>query len=149
MNDEGPYDGMRTVALISDELHRIQRLILGRMAPGPNEELSADAAALLDELRRVQIGLFQHPVAGQQVWSALVAEGRQFAKTDEGARWQAALSDASEMRPLRQVVEATTLHLFEEDENLVLPSAWVDLLFRALKVTDFDAFLAELRRASK
>lgn len=79
-------------------------------------------------LRRLQGVLLAHPVAAQAAFAALVAEGRRFAATATGRRWQERLVHAPLLRRARAPWDAATLWMLEEGAPEVLPSGYVDAL---------------------
>src|SRR5580692_407187 len=98
------FDLIRLQAMIYEESRRIHDLLFDRLiapalrpaedaeeGPAPDTELSAI-------LRRAQLVLLKHPVAAQAAYAALIAEGRRFAATPEGAEWAAALAGSEELR---------------------------------------------------
>ena len=92
--DPGPaYRGMRRIAGWFEELHRIQSRVVDLLVDAPDAPSSANALddALLQLMRRAAAVVLKHPVAAQAAFAALVAEGRAFAKTEEGARLDATL----------------------------------------------------------
>ena len=87
-------------------------------------------------LQRVHEVLLRQPVAAQAVVSALVAEGRRFAGTPAGRRWLAKLDGSDLVRRGQSLWEASSLVLFEEDRDTVLPSALIDSILGAIAVAD-------------
>ena len=94
-------------------------------------------------LRRLQVMLLKHPVAAQAIFTALVAEGRRFAATPDGAAWQARLAQSSLLQRARLVFDLTTLGLLEERPEGDLPSSYLDALFMA-SGGEVDGLLNEL-----
>src|SRR5580693_1180923 len=88
-------DLIRLQAMMYEESRRIHDLLFDRLiAPAfrPAEDAGEGAAedgALGEILRRAQLLLLKHPVAAQAAFAALIAEGRRFAATPEGAEWAA------------------------------------------------------------
>ncbi|WP_437899290.1 hypothetical protein [Sorangium sp. So ce124] len=159
------FDWIRIQALIYEEMRRIQDLLIERLvapamrasARGPDsaggaappEGATADPreGEIVDVLRRAQLLLLRHPVAAQAAFSALIAEGRRFAATPEGAAWTAALASSDLLRHGRRVWDAVSLNLLEEDPETIVPSAYLEALLRAAKSADLDGLLSALRDA--
>ena len=97
-------------------------------------------AALLRSLQRV---LLTHPVACQAAFTALMAEGRQFAETPEGRAWRDRLVDSSLLQQARLVFDLTTLGMLEESAG-EMPSGYLDALFMAATSGDADGVLNRL-----
>ena len=102
------FDGIRLAAMIFEEGQRIHGALVklliepslrsyltavardtkGETQPGGDPEHDARDAEMLELLSRAQHFLMSHPLMAQTAFSALVAEGRRFAATEEGNRWQ-------------------------------------------------------------
>jgi hypothetical protein len=100
----------------------------------------AEIAALL---RLLQGAILEHPVAAQAIFAALVAEGRAFAATEEGAAWAKRLSSSRLVEKGRVVWEVATLDVLEEDRATVVPSRILDAF---VKLTHEHAMETVLRR---
>lgn len=109
----------------------------------PLFELRADDA-LREPLRRAQRLLLEHPAAAQRIFSALVAEGRRYAETPEGAALADRLAGSELIRRGRVVWEVTTLNLLEESPPAALPTRLLDVFARATAVEALEPFLARL-----
>jgi hypothetical protein len=110
-------------------------------ATPPRIELRNPASQEVDLLRQLQRILLTHPVAAQAAFSALVAEGRRFAATDEGKVWHERLKGSAVLRELRLVFDLSTLGLLEEETGAVLPSTYLDALFMIASGGDADVIL--------
>jgi len=139
-------DLLRAQLLIYEELRAIGALALrrstGAAAAGveeSNSELELRGLAQLHSL------LVAHPAASQAAFAALVAEGRRFAATEQGRRWQEALAASPQMARLRRIFEEVSLNMFEEDAMTVLPSTYVELLAQALDATQLPRLIARWR----
>lgn len=117
------------------------------MPPADDEaplfELRADDA-LLAPLRQAQRLMLEHPAAAQRLFSALVAEGRRYAETPEGAALARRLEGSELIRRGRVVWEVGTLNLLEESSPSALPTRLLDLFARATAVEALEPFLARL-----
>lgn len=101
--------------------------------------------AVLSALRGLQRLILDHPIAARRIFGALVAEGREFAKTERGADWSARLRDSDLLRQMRLVVQMTSLSMLEHaDEPDVLPSAYLEALFAASTSEESDELLNRL-----
>jgi hypothetical protein len=114
----------------------------------PGVELRDPEQEELRVLRAAQLLLLKYPVAGQAAFSALIAEGRRFAQTPEGERWQSRLSRSSLIHRARLVWEITTLWMLEEDPPHLLPSAYLDALCMAASSEELEPLLDQLFRAT-
>lgn len=143
-----PFELLRLQAMLYEESQRTHDLLLGSLsgaagsaAPeGPGDELA-------ELLRRVQRALFRHPVAAQAAFAALMAEGRRFAGTPEGAAWKAALEGSELARNGRRLWDALSMGMLEEDPATIVPSAYLEALLRAAASADLDALLGKLGAA--
>ncbi|HEX2872665.1 MAG TPA: hypothetical protein VHP33_15450 [Polyangiaceae bacterium] len=116
------------------------RLVVGAAASEP----SASEAELLSSLRSLQDALWRHPMAVQAAFSALVREGRAFAKTPEGARLRDGLSRSPTLAKTRMVWEVLSLSAFVEKPEGALPGVFADALVRAIKVKAVEPLLSRL-----
>jgi hypothetical protein len=101
----------------------------------PDDELSR---ALYDVQRLV----LKHPIAAQAAFRALVAEGRQFAQTEEGVAWKRRLVGSELIRRSRPVWEVATQNMLEESAPRMLPSQYVESLCYAASVVALEPALA-------
>jgi hypothetical protein len=107
--------------------------------------LSDDERRLVELLGRVREAVLSQPAVGHAMTSFLVAEGRRFAATEEGMGWLCVLRDAPEVERLRQVWEATTLNVFDDDADPAgVPDAWVDLLADLASIGRVDRIVSAL-----
>jgi hypothetical protein len=121
--------------------------------PGPADEQRLVLAPLTDPLRPLlEQGarvLLQHPAAAQAAFSALVAEGRRFARTDEGRRWRDALAGSDLVRRGRALWEGSVLSVLEEDGQTVLPTTLLDAVVQAAGRADLTKLLQSLQISAK
>lgn len=99
---------------------------------------------LFEALGSAQTAMARYPIAAQALFSALVAEGRRYAKTPEGAALQARLAGSDLIRRGRVLWEVGTLNVLEEHPEGVLPSKVVDALVQASATPDLERMLARL-----
>lgn len=107
----------------------------------PRIALGDPAAIEVHLVHRLQRVLLMHPVACQAAFTALVAEGRRFADTDEGRGWRDRLTRSDLLRQVRLVFDLSTLGLLEEATSPTLPSSYLDALFMIAAGGDADAVL--------
>ena len=116
------------------------RLVIG----GPKPEATEAEAQLEAALRTLQENLWRHPIAIQAAYSALVREGRKFARTEEGARLLDGLSRSPTLAKTRMVWEVLSLSAFVEKPDAALPSVFSEALVRAIKVNAIEPVLSRL-----
>jgi hypothetical protein len=109
--------------------------LLAALAEEPADELST----LLVELRWL---IVKHPIAARATFRSLVAEGRRFAETDEGARWHRRLEGSPLIRRGRPVWELATLNMLDEDASRALPTQLIDAFCHAAARADLEPALA-------
>ena len=98
----------------------------------------------MELLGRVREVVLSQPAVGHAITSFLVAEGRRFASTDTG-RAGGRLRDAPEVERLRQIWEATTLNVFDDDQRRGgVPDAWVDLITDLASIGRVDRIVGAL-----
>ena len=116
---------------MSDELDGL----LALLAEEPADELSQ----LLQELRWV---IVKHPIAARAAYRALVAEGRRFATTEEGARWRRRLEGSALIQRGRAVWDLGTVNMLDEDGSRALPTQLIDAFCRATALAALEPELA-------
>jgi hypothetical protein len=109
------------------------------MESGDAPETKDPTADVLRALRRV---LFEHPVATQSAFAALVREGRRYAETPEGAAWKERLAGSDLVAKGRVVWEVLTQSAFTEDQDTVLPSVLLDAFSRSTAQSMLEPFLS-------
>lgn len=141
------FDSVRMQALVFEELRRIQQLLGERWLP-PVERGEAGPAEEGELLRRLQGVLLQHPLSAQAAFSALLAEGRRFATTPEGAAWKTALAGSALVRNGRLLWDVLSLNLLEEEASTVVPSSYLEALFRAAASPDLEGLMRRVGEGS-
>jgi hypothetical protein len=106
--------------------------------------LGPAADPVLPVLEKACTLLVQHPVAAQAMFAAFVAEGRRFAKTDEGRAWAQVLSQAEVVQRGRVLWEDSFLNVLEDSPDTVIPSAILDAVVQAARRADVHALLENL-----
>jgi hypothetical protein len=101
----------------------------------------AEVIALLQHLQRA---VLEHPVAAQAAFSALVAEGRAFSRTEEGKRWCRRLAASRLVEKGRAIWDVATLNVLEESESTVVPSRILDAFVKLTHERALETILARL-----
>jgi hypothetical protein len=143
----------RALGVLVAEVERLRDAALraaGRSAPTRTPrplpaDLSDDERNLVELLGRLREVALGQPAVGQAITSFLVAEGRRFAATDHGARVLDLLREAPEVERLRQIWEATTLNVFDDEDTAPgVPTAWIDLITDLASVGRVDRIVGTL-----
>jgi hypothetical protein len=118
--------------MLADQAGELPRLVL--RSPDQLEQL----------LRRVERLIARDPVVARSLIGALVAEGRRFAATPDGRRWQASLARSPLVRQGRLVWQAAGLNRLTAtfDRPALLPSDWLRLTADALTSANLEAVLS-------
>ncbi|MFO0628146.1 MAG: hypothetical protein U0325_21400 [Polyangiales bacterium] len=103
--------------------------------------------ATIARLRDAQRLLVKYPIAGQAVFAALVREGRQYAKTREGAAWRRRLAPSPTFAQARTLFEGVARGLVTEGAA-PLPSTWIDAVVQALE-RDLERVLEDVQGAGR
>lgn len=101
---------------------------------------SDDPAKLLNYLQEL---VFRHPAAAQAMFAAFVAEGRAFAKTEEGRQWHERLARSDLVRQGRVAWDGLTLNALDDEEETVLPTVILEAFAKAIASSDLHAVLAK------
>ncbi len=138
-------DALREQASLADD---VARQLLPPLTPqtasprrGAEDDEHARLAALL---RALQLALLRHPLAARAAIAGLVAEGRRFAETAEGAELGRALEGSELLAHARLVWKIASLGSFDEDAPEILPSAYLEGLLLTAASGDPDAVLDRL-----
>lgn len=145
------YETLKLQAAWLAELHRLYRRSLRtRLEQVEQARAAADDAddpdltEALALLREVRTAILEHPLAAQGLFAGLVAEGRRYATTPEGAAWHESLSRSEVLHRARPVWEVISLHMLEEDPDAVMPGAYADALLAVAGGDHVEASLAAL-----
>ncbi|MEN0062755.1 MAG: hypothetical protein AAGA48_11435 [Myxococcota bacterium] len=84
-----------------------------------------------EALRALRRSVLGHPVAAQALFASLVQEGRRFSRTDSGAEWLARLEGSELVERVRVIWDGLPLRTFDDDDQVVLPTAIVEAIVRA------------------
>jgi hypothetical protein len=109
-----------------------------RATPAPEE------AQLMSALEAVHRAIFKYPMAIQAAFGALVAEGRRYAQTEDGAILCDRLARAREMGRARLLWDVLSLSAFTEQSEGPLPSVFADTLVRALRSRHLEPLLSKV-----
>jgi hypothetical protein len=104
-------------------------------------ELEAEVVATLHTLQR---SIMKHPMAAQALFAALIAEGREYAATPEGARLRDRLARSRTIHRARIAWDVATMNVLGDHEPGLMPSALVEALARAGSLADLEQRLADL-----
>lgn len=116
----------------------------------PRITLRRDLGPELRSLARLRRALLVHPRAARALYGALVAEGRRFARTEEGQPWAARLAASARMRRLRLAWEVVSLSVLDGAEHSEeVPSAWLDALFAVAGHADMEQALEHVSALSR
>lgn len=80
-------------------------------------------------LRSLQAVILKHPAAAKAIFAGLIAEGRAFAGTPEGAAWRDRLAASELLHRARLVLDFPALSMLEPETPEFLPSAYADAVF--------------------
>jgi hypothetical protein len=97
-----------------------------------------------DTLRSLQELLMRFPLATQAAFSALVAEGRHYAGTPDGARLLQELTHSKRAHRARVVWEILTLSGITDQKTHAVPSVFLDKMARTLVFERLEPILARL-----
>lgn len=110
------------------------------MNPLPQMNLS-DGVGLDAMLRGVQRAVLKHPAAAQALFAMLVAEGKAFARTDEGRLLVQQLQRSEILRRLERVWDAASLWMLDAEPESPLPSGYLDALIMVAAQTDMEPLI--------
>jgi hypothetical protein len=138
----------RRIFGLMEGLHRVQAkvaaLVFGAEIAAPDPPGDDLDLAVLSLMRRAARLVLEHPIATQAAFAALVAEGRAFARTDEGARYEAALRRSPAIERSFRAFEMLTGNVLLENPSVVLPSGYLDLLVQAAEIRDLGPYFRRL-----
>jgi hypothetical protein len=136
------------------ELERIRELTLDlieretpRLLPAPPDDACGPERTVFDLLLGVRRAVLCNPAAARGLHDLLVAEGRRYADTPEGARLRDGLVASEAVENLRRVWETVSLNVLDGPAApSAAPDAWADLLADAVIGHGLDdSVLARLR----
>jgi hypothetical protein len=104
-------------------------------------EFDEDTVRALTGLQRA---IFKYPLATQAAFAALVAEGRRYATTPEGAELKRRLEYSEAAGRARMLWEVLSLNTFSEKHDGALPSLLLESLLRAIKTKHIEPLLSKI-----
>ncbi len=109
------------------------------------EDSPDQVTGLLLEVRRA---MWRHPGAAQTLFRALVAEGRRFAATEEGAAVAERLAASETIDSVRVVWDLVTSRALEDDPRAILPSVVVEAFVKSATDRTLEDLIAMLSSGS-
>lgn len=97
-------------------------------------------------LRDLRLLLMRNPESARMLTQFLVAEGRRFASTPAGERWQQSLAQSELVSRGRMIWQAYGLDSLLDVEPVLTPSDWIRLIATELANADLEATLSKLMR---
>jgi hypothetical protein len=116
----------------------------GRSTPDDEDGDDPATREVIETLYAVQHAILRHPMVIQAAFSALVAEGRRFAATGEGAALHDRLRRGASADRARMIWEMLTTNGFVERPTHVLPTVFLERLVRSLAVEPLEPLLSRL-----
>lgn len=95
-------------------------------------------------LRAVQDAMTRHPIAFQAAYSALIREGRAFAKTPEGSALRGQLASSELVRGSRLIWRILSMGAFVESTDEILPSTYLESIAQACSSDLLEPLLSRL-----
>ena len=136
------------------ELERIRELTLDlieretpRLLPAPPDEDCGSERTVFDLLLGARRAVLGNPAAARRLHDLLVAEGKRYGNTPDGARLRDGLVASEAVENLRRVWETLSLNVLDGPAATnAAPDAWADLLADAVIGRGLDdSILARLR----
>jgi hypothetical protein len=112
----------------------------------PELAIFDQSEAIVDLLRELQRAVLVHPEASRALFEAFVAEGRMFAQTTDGKRWEKRLLESELLERALLVWQSATLWVTEEPGSGATPSALIDAMAAAARSPERDLMLEQLFR---
>ena len=110
-----------------------------------SDELGAGAPEdVASALYWMRDSIYRYPMVVQALFSFLVAEGRRFAETDEGARLRDRLVRSSSSTNARMIWELLTTHAFVENPVHALPSAFIERFVRLIATRGLEPLISRI-----
>ena len=135
----GPYVAARRAMALYEALLRRYAKAVDTLLPAPvvDDALGADLLLL-------QRTLLRHPMAAAALYRGLIAEGRAFAATPEGAEVASQLQRSAFLRRLRVAWLSVSGNLLSEHDEAILPGQLLEALAGAAASEDVHALFADL-----
>jgi len=112
----------------------------------PTLTIGDDDEQMIALLRELQRAVLLHPEAARALFLALAREGRMFAQTREGARWQERIAKSQLAARASLVVQTATLFALEQETSGSTPSALVDVIAATAAMPGRDALVERFLR---
>ena len=103
--------------------------------------LRASGDDLGDALREAQLAILRFPRLVQVLVQTLVEEGRRFAATPDGLRWQTRLARSELVRRGQVAWDRSALGMLDQEHGSVVPSMLIDAIIGAILSGDLSAVL--------
>lgn len=100
-----------------------------------------ETVALISAVQRF---VMTHPAASKALFAGLVAEGRAYAETADGAKVKDRLVQSDLVHQARLLLDLPGLSMLEPDDGAILPSTLVDTVFMMAANGSDAAFLDAL-----
>lgn len=120
----GPTEPLQRAVARWSALAGLVGAVVDRLAPPPHGD------GLEQELARLRAAVLKHPVAAQALYGALLAEGRRYAETADGALLAERLRHSPALARAWEGLEAATGRALDEDG--AVPTRWLDLVLAEL-----------------
>jgi hypothetical protein len=95
-------------------------------------------------IRKLQRLIMVHPIAARAFVRAMIAEGREVAKTEQGRAWKKDLVGTPLFARVRVLWEACSLHMIEEDEAVLRPTVVLEAVLDAASDVALESSLSRL-----
>lgn len=136
---QGPYvAARRALAVYESLLQRYSRAVDALLPPPVVDD------ALGTDLLQLQRAILRHPMAAAALYRGLIAEGREFAATPEGATLAAQLQRSTLLRRVRVAWLSVSGNLLSEHDEAILPGQLLEALAGAAASDDVHAVFADL-----
>lgn len=143
--ETGPFDYLRAAAWVHwyERLLRVHQAAARALAERDLETVPAirEEDQMMRALAAVHRLLLEHPVAAKAAYAAVVAEGRAFALTVDGAALRARLRRSPVVQRAALLWRSLTMGMLVEDEAAPLPSAYLDSLVALAERRDLEQLL--------
>jgi hypothetical protein len=106
---------------------------------------SLEPDRIVELMARAHRLLLEHPVAAKTAFGALVAQGRSYAATPEGAELRERLARSPKLRRGSLVWRSLTMGMLDPEDPGELPATYLDNLLRAIDRGDLEQLLAKLQ----
>lgn len=98
----------------------------------------------VDIIKQFQAIILKHPVASKAAFAALMAEGRAYARTPEGAQLLGKIERSELLHRARMLLDLPGLSALEDDRVTALPSTLLDTIFMMASNSENNEYIAAL-----